>query len=69
MTKKHSFHLMWQDVDDDPFTNKCRNAIVLTRVELSSKDGSTPVKNFAITDIDGMVASFLVMNPKLFSGW
>ena len=32
---------MWQDIDDDHFMNKCRNATVLTRVELSSKAGST----------------------------
>ena len=49
MTKKHSFHLMWQDIDDDHFMNKCRNAKVLIRVELSLKDGSTHVKMFAIT--------------------
>ena len=49
MTKKHSFHLMLLDVDDDHFMNKCRNAIVLTRVELSLKDGSTHVNIFAIT--------------------
>ena len=40
---------MWQDIDDDHFMNKCWNAIVLTRVELSSKDGSTHVQIFAIT--------------------
>ena len=37
------------DVDDDHLMNKCRNAIVLTRVELYSKDGSTHVQIFAIT--------------------
>ena len=42
---------MWQDIDDNHFMNKCRNAIVLTRVELSLKDGSTHVQIFAITQI------------------
>ena len=48
-TQKIAFFRVLNAADDDHLMNKCRNAIVLTRVELSSKDGSTHVKLFTLS--------------------